>query len=297
MNLDSGTLKWATGNTADVSSLFLILTSAGGTLDTNGNNVTLANPIGGNGAGVLTKAGAGKLIIAANATYTGGTNITGGTVQIGNNGTSGSLNAGNITIGAGTTLDINRTDNITLANNIGGASGTLNKNNSNVLTLSGTNTFGTTAGGINLNGGTLQAGSSTGINGAGLTMAPNTTLDLNDFNAAVRSLSADSTDKIMNAVPAVNFNITTTAATNSATVDNAAGLAVGQTIFGAGIPANTTITAIAGTTLTLSANATAGATVSGGVQWHLGDNIELSDQHDVRRIAEQQRRWHRSVWH
>ena len=61
VNLDSGTLKWATGNTADVSSLFLILTSAGGTLDTNGNNVTLANPIGGNGAGVLTKAGAGKL--------------------------------------------------------------------------------------------------------------------------------------------------------------------------------------------------------------------------------------------
>ncbi len=261
VNLDSGTLKWATGNTADVSSLFLILTSAGGTLDTNGNNVTLGSPIGGGGAGVLTKAGVGKLIIAANATYTGGTNITGGTVQIGNNGTSGSLNAGNITIGAGTTLDINRTDNITLANNIGGASGTLNKNNSNMLTLSGANTFGTTAGGINLNAGTLQAGSSTGINGAGLTMAPSTTLDLNNFNAAIRSLSADSTDKIINAVPAVNFNITTTTASNSATVDNAAGLAVGQTIFGAGIPANTTITAIAGTTITLSANATASATV------------------------------------
>src|SRR5204863_830327 len=110
VNLDSGTLKWATGNTADVSSLFVILTSAGGTLDTNGNNVTLASPVGGNGAGQLTKAGAGKLIMSANNTYTGGTNITGGSLQIGNNSSgSGSLGPGNITIGAGTSLDINRT--------------------------------------------------------------------------------------------------------------------------------------------------------------------------------------------
>ena len=115
-----------------------------------------------------------------------------------------------------------------------------------------------------MNGGTLQAGSSTaigGTNGASapaLTMAPSTTLDLNNFNAAIRSLSSDGTDKIINASPALNFNITTTSASNSATVDNATGLAVGQTVFGAGIPANTTITAIAGTTLTLSANATAG---------------------------------------
>ena len=182
VNLDNGTLKWATGNTADVSSLFVILTSAGGTLDTNGNNVTLASPVGGNGAGQLTKAGAGKLIMSANNTYTGGTNITGGSLQIGNNSSgSGSLGPGNITIGAGTSLDINRTDNFTLTNNIGGASGTLNKNNNNVLTLSGTNTFGSTAGGINLNGGTLQAGSSTAIANAGLTMAPSTTFGFEWF--------------------------------------------------------------------------------------------------------------------
>ena len=85
---------------------------------------------------------------------------------------------------------------------------------------------------------------------------------MNGFNGTIRTLAADATNKIANNANA-HINITTTTAANTATVDNVTGLVVGQTIVGAGIPDNTTITAIDGTalTLTLSANATASATV------------------------------------
>ena len=56
--------------------------SGGVTLDTNGSNVTLANPIGNSGAGNLTKVGNGILALAANNTYTGTTTITNGNLSI-----------------------------------------------------------------------------------------------------------------------------------------------------------------------------------------------------------------------
>jgi hypothetical protein len=53
---------------------------------------------------------------------------------------------------------------------------------------------------------------------------------------------------------------TTTSGSNSITaVSSVAGLTVGMTVSGAGIPAGSVITSISGTTLTISANATASA--------------------------------------
>lgn len=49
--------------------------------------------------------------------------------------------------------------------------------------------------------------------------------------------------------------LTTTSGSNSATVGNATGIAPGMYVTNANVPAGTTITAISGTTLTLSANA------------------------------------------
>ena len=62
------------------------------------------------------------------------------------------------------------------------------------------------------------------------------------------------------ATPAVSFNITTANGSTSATVDNATGLVIGQTITGVGVPNNATITAIdtPSKTVTLSAAANAG---------------------------------------
>lgn len=58
----------------------------------------------------------------------------------------------------------------------------------------------------------------------------------------------------------VSTTITTTASSTSATVGSATGLAIGMRVTAAGVTAGTTITAISGTTITLSAAATAAGT-------------------------------------
>jgi autotransporter-associated beta strand protein len=82
----NATLRWATGNTQDISSggeLF-IADGVTATLDTNGNNVTLASPlaVGGFATGSLVKSGAGTLTLAAANTYTGNTTIEQGTLEL-----------------------------------------------------------------------------------------------------------------------------------------------------------------------------------------------------------------------
>ncbi len=74
-----------------------------------------------NGAspGTLNKSGPGTLVLTGTNTYTGGTNIAGGTVQIGNNDATGSLGSGPIA-NAGT-LNFTRTDTTTVAGAISGA--------------------------------------------------------------------------------------------------------------------------------------------------------------------------------
>src|SRR5262249_39039465 len=69
---------WASGNTADISSRTVTIGSSGATLNTNGNNVTLANSIGNNGSGALTKIGNGTLTLGAAAGWTGPNNLNGG---------------------------------------------------------------------------------------------------------------------------------------------------------------------------------------------------------------------------
>ncbi len=62
----------------------------------------------------LTKAGAGALVLATNNDYTGGTTVTGGTFQLGNGGTAGSI-TGSLSL-SNSTLAFNRSDNITFDN-------------------------------------------------------------------------------------------------------------------------------------------------------------------------------------
>jgi len=105
---------------------------------------------GGTG-GSLVKVGTGVLTLSANNSYTGGTTITAGTLQLGDGGTTGSI-LGNIVDNG--TLAFNRSDTITVAIDISGT-GDMQKLGSNTMILTGANSFtGTTT----IAGGTLQIG-------------------------------------------------------------------------------------------------------------------------------------------
>ena len=106
VRLDGGTIQYAatsTNGSTDISTKPLIFGAGGATIHTGGNNVTLANSIGGSGAGGLTKAGAGILTLGGANLYSGGTTINAGTL-LATNTTGSATGAGAITVNAGATL-------------------------------------------------------------------------------------------------------------------------------------------------------------------------------------------------
>ena len=107
-----------------------------------------------NGSGVvsLTKIGAGTQVLTGANAYTGTTTISGGTLQIGNGGTTGALGTGAITVDA--SLVFNRSNATTVANAIGGT-GTVRQAGTGTTVLTGANTYATTL----VSAGTLQIGS------------------------------------------------------------------------------------------------------------------------------------------
>jgi autotransporter-associated beta strand protein len=112
------------------------------TVGNDNSNTTFGGALK-NGSSVLqlTKSGTGTLILTGTNTYTGGTTISAGTLQIGNGGTTGSI-AGNVLDNG--TLAFNRSDSVTFAGVISG-SGNVVKLGTGTLTLPGTNTYtGTT---------------------------------------------------------------------------------------------------------------------------------------------------------
>lgn len=107
----------------------------------------------------LTKDGAGTLILTETNSYSGGTTITAGTVQLGNGGTSGSI-VGDVTNNG--TLAFNRSDATTFAGAISG-SGAVQKIGPGTTVLTGTNTY---SGGTELRGGILQVSADTNLGAA-----------------------------------------------------------------------------------------------------------------------------------
>ncbi len=103
---NSGSLQWASGTSNDISSQAITINPTGGTLDANGNPVTLANAIGSGGSGALTvksTAPGGVLILKGANTYTGGTIVSSGTLSA--NDTTGSATGTNtVTVQSGAAL-------------------------------------------------------------------------------------------------------------------------------------------------------------------------------------------------
>lgn len=82
--LDGGGLQWADNSSFDISPRIDALGAAGGTFDTNGNDVLLSGAIGGSGS--LTKVGAGVLVLQGAASYSGATIVQAGTLRQGSAG-------------------------------------------------------------------------------------------------------------------------------------------------------------------------------------------------------------------
>jgi autotransporter-associated beta strand protein/T5SS/PEP-CTERM-associated repeat protein len=86
--LNGGALQ-AGANGLDVANAVAVNTS-GGTVETDGNTLTVSGDVAdGNGAGALTKAGAGTLVLTGNNSYSGGTTIEGGTLSLGSDTAAG----------------------------------------------------------------------------------------------------------------------------------------------------------------------------------------------------------------
>lgn len=123
ISFGGGTLQFSASNTTDYSARFSTAANQSYRIDTNGQNVTLATALTSSG-GSLAKFGTGTLILSAANTYTGGTTVSAGTLQLSGSGTLGST-SGSLTVNGGT-VDLNGTNQTVGA--LGGTSGTILNN-------------------------------------------------------------------------------------------------------------------------------------------------------------------------
>ena len=121
---------------------------------TNTGNNTLAGSIGNAGLGVTTlaKNDSGTWVLTGNHSYTGSTNVNGGTLFIGGGGTTGSI-ASAIVNNFGT-LGFNRSDLLSYGGQIGGT-GSVRQTGTGTTVFTGTNLY---TGGTTIDAGTLQLG-------------------------------------------------------------------------------------------------------------------------------------------
>lgn len=147
VNINDGTL-FTTG-TLHLLNPFA-LQANGATLDVaSGTTTSLDGAI--TGAGAVMKNNGGVLILSANNTYSGGTTINAGTLQLGNGSTAGSITGNIVNNGE---LAVNRSNTLTQSGVISG-SGSFQQNGTGTTILTADNTY---TGGTTINAGTLQLG-------------------------------------------------------------------------------------------------------------------------------------------
>ncbi|VVD59506.1 glycine-rich autotransporter protein [Pandoraea horticolens] len=123
----------------------------------NGSNLALAASIA--GAGGIVKTGAGTQTLTGQNTFTGAIHVVSGTVALGSGGTLSGAN--NITLAAGTALDITHATAPAVIAGIDGATGSAVSLGAQSLTLGGGSTNSTFDGVINGTGGITKQGNAT----------------------------------------------------------------------------------------------------------------------------------------
>jgi fibronectin-binding autotransporter adhesin len=143
------------------------LTLSGGSAADNtitvgsGMSTTVSAPVAGSAG--ITKAGSGTLVLSATNTYSGGTAIAGGTLQVGD-GTGGSI-AGDVVIETGGRLAFNAAAATSFAGAISGG-GQVVKQGAGDLALSGSSSH---TGGTRLEGGSITAAGFSALGSGGVT--------------------------------------------------------------------------------------------------------------------------------
>ena len=196
VTLNGGTLQYGAGfDTARQ----VTVGANNGTIDTHGNLATLTTDV--TGPGKLTKAGAGTLTLTADNSYAGGTAITGGTLQLGTGGTTGSI-VGDIANDG--VLVANRSNTLALAGAISG-SGQLQQIGSGTTVLSGANSY---RGLTNVANGTLKAGAANTFSAASAhTVASGAALDTAGLNQVVGGLANAGTVSLLSAKPGSTLTV------------------------------------------------------------------------------------------
>ncbi|CDX32238.1 Outer membrane autotransporter barrel domain (modular protein) [Mesorhizobium plurifarium] len=161
VTFDGGTL-YQQGATSIVTSRAATLQAGGGTFQVD-STVQWQGAI--DGAGALTKTGAGALILGADNSYAGGTTIASGLLMLGTGGTTGSILGDVIDNG---TLSFNRSDLYTFGGTISGSGG-VTQDGSGDTVLTADNSYGGTTliaggGGLYIYGNQSAATGPTNVN-------------------------------------------------------------------------------------------------------------------------------------
>jgi len=158
-----------------VTNNYTVASSVIGAFDPNGFILTNSGIISGNGG--ISLVDTGRVVLTGANTYSGGTLISSGVLQIGNGGTSGSFGTGNFTTNNGT-LDFDLSTNVAISSIISGT-GTLIQDGTGTITLSGNNSY---TGPTIINSGTLLAGNNNAFGSTTSTMFVNDGGTLNVSN-------------------------------------------------------------------------------------------------------------------
>lgn len=144
--LNGGGLVLAANGATSSSSRPLVIGAGGGSLDVANQSLTLGGLISG---GNFEKRGSGLLVLTADNTYAN-TLVSGGTLQLGDGGTTGRGGTGTYTLANSATLVVDRSDDFAFASALTGTGDLVKRGSTQLKLTAGGNLIGTT---------TIQAGS------------------------------------------------------------------------------------------------------------------------------------------